>query len=120
VQSVIKDEMSETQFSRLMASVIMLCNSAFPQHWEKEMRLCCGKYLEQVVMSLSDIPIMKSTHLAHILKRIGWFLHEDGKYQQASELRAKSFQISRRGGTPEDVDGDGKTFLDVPKPGTVG
>jgi hypothetical protein len=81
--------MSDTGLSSLIASVIGLCDAAFPQisDWEPEVVRLCRRYETQVIVPLSNIPMMGSEVLAGVLGRIGWFLNEDGMYQQAIEIR---------------------------------
>ena len=94
VQYVIKDDMDDDQFSLMTESVIALSDHAFPQHWEKEMRLVCRKFQEQVVVPLSEVKLVKSEALLRVLTIVGTFLQEDGKYEQAAELRLKVVDFS--------------------------
>ena len=96
VQLVIKNEMTDAQLSSLRGLVITLCDSAFPQWfaWEAELLGMCRRYQDQVVTTLSEIPAMSSEGLAQLLDRVGRFLDDDGKYEQASEIRLKAFEVS--------------------------
>jgi tetratricopeptide (TPR) repeat protein len=96
VQLVIKNEMTDAQLSSLRGSAITLCDSAFPQWfvWKAALLGICRRYQDQVVTTLSEIPAMNSEVLAHVLQRVGSFLDADGKYQQASEIRLKAFNVS--------------------------
>ena len=94
VQYVIKDDMDDSQFSLMTESIIALSDHAFPRHWEKEMRLVCRKFQEQVFVPLSEVKLVKSEALFRILTVVGTFLQEDGKYEQAAELRLKVVDIS--------------------------
>jgi tetratricopeptide (TPR) repeat protein len=88
VQSVIKDEMSPEDFSTMAEAVIGLCDCAFPRQddWSNEMLLQRRRYQEQIVTPLSSIQQIKSSRLGRLLRRVGEFLTEDGKYQQAGKL----------------------------------
>jgi tetratricopeptide (TPR) repeat protein len=104
VQYVIKDEMDEDQYSAMTRSAINLCDRAFPERWEKEMRLLCRKYQEQVVVTLSEIQNAKSLDLLRVLTRVATFLHDDGKYKQAAELRLQVIDLSTALNGPEHRD----------------
>ena len=95
VQSVVKDEMSESDFSLFVAAVISLCNCAFPQYGTcKDSRNLCRKFQTQVVIPLlSGIPATKSKAQLDVLGRIGWFLHDDGKYLQSREIKSKAVEV---------------------------
>lgn len=94
VQYVIKDEMDEEQYSAMGQAAIDLCDRAFPEHWEGEMRLLCRRYQEQVVVTLSEVKGTKSSDLLRVLIRVAAFLHDDGKYTQAVELRQQIIDLS--------------------------
>ena len=104
VQCVIKDEMNEEQYSAMTQSVINLCDQAFPEHWEKEMRTLCRKYQEQVVVVLSEVKGTKSLDLLRVLTRVATFLHDDGKYKQAAEFRQQAIDLSTELNGPENPD----------------
>lgn len=94
VQSVIKDEMTETDFSYFTNAVISLCDRAFPLHIrDTESRMVCRRYQAQVIIPLSAIPETKSNAQLEVLERIAWFLHDDGKYAQSRELRLKTLDM---------------------------
>jgi tetratricopeptide (TPR) repeat protein len=94
VQSVVKDEMTESEFSLFAAAVISLCDRAFPSHiTNKESRMICRRFQAQVVIPLSSIPATKSNVQLEVLERIAWFLHDDGKYVQSRELRASTVEM---------------------------
>jgi tetratricopeptide (TPR) repeat protein len=94
VQAVIKDEMSEHQFSDMEHSVIKLFDHAFPQHWDsKPDRLLCRRFEDQAVATLSGLKTTDWDDL-EILARIAKFLHDDGKFKQAGDLRLKLVNVS--------------------------
>jgi tetratricopeptide (TPR) repeat protein len=94
VQSVIKDEMTESEFSLFTAAVISLCDSAFPSHITSiESRMVCRRYEGQVIIPLSSIPATNSDVQLEVLGRMAWFLHDDGKYMQSRELRSHAVDM---------------------------
>lgn len=95
VQSVIKDEMPEELFSTMTTALIGLCDCAFPpwHNWQNELLLQSRRYQDQVITPLSTVQQIKSCKLADLLHRIGFFLREEGKYQQASKLIEKAVKI---------------------------
>lgn len=94
VQSVVKDDVDESDFSIMTESVIKLCDAAFPNHWEKEHRALCRKYQGQVVPALTDVKPFPSADFKNILSRLGSFLHEDGKYREAEGIRSKALEVA--------------------------
>ena len=104
VQCVIKDEMDEEQYSIMTQAAIDLCDRAFPEHWENEMRLLCRRYQEQVIVALSEVAGTKSSDLLRVLIRVAAFLHDDGKYTQAAELRLQVVELSTTLNGPENPD----------------
>jgi tetratricopeptide (TPR) repeat protein len=104
VQAVIKDEMEDDTFSTMTQWAISLCDLAFPQNWVKEMRLVCRKFQEQVVVTLSDIKGVETETFLRVLKRVGTFLQEDGKYEQAGQLLSKVVDVSTALNGPEHID----------------
>jgi tetratricopeptide (TPR) repeat protein len=94
VQAVIKDEMTEADFLLFTGEVLSLCDRSFPQYGlKKELRPLCRKYQTQVIIPLSEIPVTKSTTQLRLLKRISWFLHDDGKYSQSREMKLKVVEL---------------------------
>ncbi len=94
VQSVIKDEMTETEFSFFTAAVISLCDHVFPLHiMNKDSRMVCYRYQAQVVIPLCGIPKTKSDIQLDVLECIAWFLYDDGKYAQSRELRSSTVDM---------------------------
>jgi len=98
VQYVIRFEMPPEKFSTMTEAVIGLCNSAFPAWTYKNAgaRPQNRRYQDQVVIPLSAIQQIESCTLGNVLWRVGRYLAEDGKYQQASELLQKAVDILKR------------------------
>ena len=94
VQSVVKDDMSETEFVAMEHSIVALCDAAFPQNWENEMRSVCRKYQEQIIPAISEIKPFVSERYQQILSRLGSFLHDDGKYREAERIRLKALEVA--------------------------
>ena len=88
VQSVIKDEMTETEYSFFIAQMISLCDHAFPLYiTNTDSRRRYRRYQAQVAIPLSGIPTTRSNVQLEVMERIAWFLHDDGKYVQSRELQ---------------------------------
>ena len=95
VQSVIRDEMPSELYSTIMTSLIGLCNSAFPpwHDWDQHLLHQARVYEVQVVGPLLEVPLEASETLGCLLSRIGLYLREEGKYQQADEVLSKSLRL---------------------------
>ena len=103
VQSVVKDEMDEAEYTALRTSAIGLCNAAFPTTWETEdLRLVCRKYQEQIIPAMSDIKPFPSPDFQQILSLLGHFLHDYGKYREAEEIQQKALEVSTLVHDPDD------------------
>lgn len=96
VQSIIRYKMPRKQIRVMMNAVVGLCETAFPKsrvYSDHGMRLCSRRYQSQVMVPLSIQKIPISFRLGRILHRIGVFLREDGKYQQAVEFLEKAVGV---------------------------
>jgi tetratricopeptide (TPR) repeat protein len=96
VQSVIRDEMPPVAIATILDSLIKLCNAAFPpwHDWDLEALLHQSRlYEDQVVGPLLEFPILPSETFGCLLSRVGLFLREDGKFQQAEEVLTKSWTL---------------------------
>ena len=94
VQFVIKDEMSSEQSAHICSEVMSLCDSAFPpwHNWDTNLLHQSRLYEDQVVGPLFDVPLTSYDRMDELLIRVGLFLREDGKYQQATQVLAKALQ----------------------------
>ena len=92
VQLVIRDEMTEVEFSYFAQAALALCDRAFPSHTtNNDSRMICRRYQSQVIIPLSTIVPDATSHVQlEVLERIAWFLHDDGKYAQSRELRSRT------------------------------
>ena len=106
VQSIIKDEMPVDLFSDKEIELIGLCYAAFPgwHNWQTETLLRSRRYQDQVILPLLSIQGIQSQKLEDVLERVGVFLREDGKYQQARELLTKAVDIMNEIGGSDDPD----------------
>ena len=95
VQSVIKDEMPSEVCSAVIAALIGLCDSAFPpwHDWDQKLLQQSRIYEAQVVGPLLDVPVIASETMGCLLSRVGLFLREDGKYQQANGIFEKALKL---------------------------
>ena len=125
VQSIIKDEMSADLFSDMEIELIGLCDAAFPpwHNWQTETLLRSRRYQDQVILPLLSIQGIQSQKLEDVLERVGVFLREDGKYQQARELLAKAVDIMNEIGGSNDPDTlrtTGQSGMDILESRTMG
>ena len=95
VQSVVKDEMPSKTASTIHRAVIGLCNSGFPEwhDWDQNLLHQSRLYEDQVVGPLLAMPQVASETLGCLLSRVGLYLREEGKYQQADEVLGKSQKL---------------------------
>ena len=92
VQSVIKDELSDASFLAMTEALAGMCDRAFPfQNYENSDAVVWGRrYLNQIVMPLLSVRSVKASKL---LQRVGRFLVEAGKYQEAKMLFIRVLEI---------------------------
>ena len=93
VQMVISDKMSKDELRSTLETVIDLCIEAFPNTITKETRPICRKYQSQVVEPLLRIKAIQTQQSADIKARIGYFLHNDGKYTDSARLLLQALEI---------------------------
>lgn len=98
VQLVIKDAMPPEVNSTTTTALIGLCDSAFPKgdYGDFEARMLSRRFQDQVAIPLSTIQGI-SNQFAYLVRRVGRFLINDGKYQQAIELLVKASQLLEEG-----------------------
>jgi tetratricopeptide (TPR) repeat protein len=94
VQTVIKDEMSDTDSLTLCTTVIDLCDQSFPQILTNENRKICRDYVDQVLGPLLDLEIIRTEKFADIADRVGWFLREDGKISDSERISLQAVKIN--------------------------
>ena len=94
VQSVVKSGMSDVVRQAIERSLTNLCNVAFPPEdyaRSVESRTLSRRLQDQVMMPILAIDA-SSPELGAILWRVGSFLREDGKYQQAADVLTKAVE----------------------------
>jgi len=93
VQSVVKDEMSDSDSIVLHETIINLCYQSFPQAWNNENRTHCRDYVGQVMGVLLDQKVIQNENSANIMYRVGWFLRYDGRFIDSEKVSLKSVEI---------------------------
>jgi tetratricopeptide (TPR) repeat protein len=93
LQTVVKDEMSDTELRVLRTTVISLCDQSFPRKWTNETRPLCRIYLGQIVGPLLSLKIVRTEKFADVMCRVGWFLREDGKASDSEQLLLQAIDI---------------------------
>ena len=74
-----------------------------------------------MVVPLCSIRGIKSKELGRLLERVGVFLREDGKYQQAGELLTKAVDITNETGGGDNLNAlDGAPRIDSQESRKVG
>ena len=98
IQYITKDEMQADVYSKMEIELIRLCSTAFPtwDDWKLAPFLQCRRFQDQLVLPLSSIERIESNEYSYILQRVGVFLQEDGKYQQATEMLSRSLDIMNK------------------------
>lgn len=92
VQAVIKDEMSETELTSILSTLIDLCDLSFPIEINNNTLKKCRLYEGQVVEPLLRVEI-RSKKCASIKERVGNFLLEDGKYEQSETFLLQALDL---------------------------
>jgi tetratricopeptide (TPR) repeat protein len=95
VQCVVKDEMPPKVFEDFLKEVVALFNCAFPawHDWDPDLLARSRIYEDQVVGTLLEIKNMPSTILGDVLSRVGLYLREDGKPEQAISILSKTVDV---------------------------
>jgi len=96
VQAVVKDEMSDTDSTTFKAMTIDVCDQSFPQEWTNITRAICRRYVGQLIGPLMDPETSETEKSARVMRRVGWFLRDDGKMIDSERLLTRSFNIYRR------------------------
>jgi len=105
VQSVVKAQMSDVVRQAIERSLTNLCDIAFPleSSGSVESRTLSRRFQDQVMMPILAIDT-SSPELGGILWRVGSFLLEDGKYQQAVDVLTKTVETRKMAGGIENRD----------------
>src|SRR5208282_603998 len=93
VQSVVKDEMSDSDSMTLRTTIINLCDRSFPQEWTNANRELCRIYVGQLMRALLDVKVIRTEQSASIMYRVGWFLRDDGKISDSERLSLQAVEI---------------------------
>ena len=86
IQTVVQDEMSDTELTAILNTVIDLCNQSLPLECTNETRHLCRIYQSQVVGPLLHIKALHTQKFADVMERVGKFLMIDGKYKDSERL----------------------------------
>ena len=92
VQTVIRDDMTESELRRLWKATLRLCYVAFPKS-NTQSRTLARRFQDQVTILLSTPASENSNELGEVLGEIGTFLRDDGKYNEAEAYHLKSVQV---------------------------
>ena len=93
MQTVIKDEMSDTDSMTLRITIINLCDQSFPQKWTNENRALCRVSVDQIMSPLLDFKVIRTEKSADVMYRVGWFLRDDGKISDSERLSLQAVEI---------------------------
>jgi len=92
IQMVIRDEMPEEDSRLTIINIIDLFLLAFPNFTTNETRSLCRTYQEQIVGPLGRMKTTCTSKSAHIRKRVGEFLREDGKYEDSETFLTQAVE----------------------------
>ena len=97
VQSVVKDAMSDELRTAVESALTELCITAFPprDYGNEEIRTLSRRFQDQVLIPIQTVEI-SCPALAEVLARVGRFLVDDGKYQQATDIHTKGIEIAKQ------------------------
>jgi tetratricopeptide (TPR) repeat protein len=104
IQAVMKDEFSEMERYNYMGEVIEISKVAFPETVTNETRGLCRRYQDQVLQPVLEAADIQSMSASSLLTRIGAFLGEDGKYDEAERLQKRVLHINESMLGPEHPD----------------
>jgi uncharacterized protein (DUF2164 family) len=94
LQAVVKDEMTVEILQSSMASVVNMCAIVFPENVMNETRSQCRHYQDQVLGPLLYAAKLGGTEeTAMVLRNVGNFLRDDGKYADSVELLSRAVEI---------------------------
>jgi tetratricopeptide (TPR) repeat protein len=94
VQSVMKDNMPDTESKIYKGMVVSLCNIAFPTQISDETRQLCREYQDQIIVPLVECSIAINTEkAAHVLSRVGRFLMYDGKFAASEHVLLRAIGL---------------------------
>lgn len=94
VQIVVRDEMSDSEKTSTLSSVIILCRHAFPNLINDESLPLCRLYQNQVTEPLRWVTTIRTTESAGVLMRVGHFILEEGNPKESEKYLEQSIEIS--------------------------
>jgi tetratricopeptide (TPR) repeat protein len=103
VQAVLRDEMSEGDRITIGDTIVEICDKSFPRVWNNDTRSHCRIYFGQVFTPLLNIKSTQTVKLVDIMERVGYFLREDGKYNDSAKILEKAIflRATVRGGVDD-------------------
>jgi tetratricopeptide (TPR) repeat protein len=94
VQATLRNEMSESELSALLVTIVDLCDRAFPMIVTNESRPICRRYQDQILGPLLQIKTaLRTEKFAKINERIGSFLNVDGKLDDSERLLQQAVDV---------------------------
>ena len=96
VQAVVKEQMSEDDWTASCNIMIEICRRSFPYEVTNETRATCRLYQNQVVLPLSQLEDVYTIGLASIMNHVSLFLNADGKPRETEILQKRALDINVR------------------------
>jgi hypothetical protein len=89
--------MKDEERASTLQMFLDMCCRAFPEEVTNETRLLCRKYQSQVVEPLQRLT--ENIFLSSLIilnERVGWFLYQDGNYNDGKEFLLRTFETSSK------------------------
>ena len=102
IQVVVKDDLTESEISVLRGNMVDMCNLVFPQElmigkpFSNDIRPLCRILSVQFLSPLMDAAEIGNEKVASTLRRVGWFLEKDGKYDDSERLVEQSIIVYKQ------------------------
>ena len=102
IQAVVKDGLTDNEVNAWRCKIVELCNIAFPREvmidldFPNDVRPLCRVVSMQLLYPLLDAAEICNEGAALALRRVGWFLEEDGNYVDSERLVEQSVVIYKR------------------------
>jgi tetratricopeptide (TPR) repeat protein len=93
LQAVMKDDLTDDILQSSMASVVNMCAIVFPAEVTSETHSRCRHYQDQVIGPLLYTTKLGTDETAKVIRDVGKFLREDGKYVDSVALLSHAVQI---------------------------
>src|SRR5436190_7753086 len=94
VQTVVRDEMSDSDAMMFRNAIVDLSDRCFPREWNNENRELCRVYIGQVMKPLLDVKVIRTEKSASVMYRVGWFLREDGKISDSERVSLQAVEMN--------------------------